>query len=387
MKVGCHCTHNPPGHQQTMNRHWGLFVALLGSLAFVTGFGAPRLVDRPHAPEQHATVGQLRQWYAALPPPVTARAYLLYDETTDQLLFESNADMPLPPASLTKLMTALLVFERGAFTQTVTVRASDLVDGASMELTAGERVTVEELLWGLLVPSGNDAAMALARHTAGDLPRFVAQMNDRARALGLTQTHFVNPHGLDAAGHTSSARDLLQLALLLSRDPLARTMIGSAEATIAGHDLRNTNELLGVFPGADGVKTGTSDAAGQCIIASIQHDGRRVLIVVLGSRDRYADVRALYAYYRANYLWVAMNADELPILNRLDAPDGVRWYVRAVSSPAPRLMRPWEWWALRPFRRIAPPTAELTWTAGQTVGSIEWRLHGELIAVQTLVLW
>lgn len=374
--------------QPNRGRRWGLLFVLLGATFCLVGFRAPRLVDRPYAPERYASVEQLRHWHAIQQPPVvTARAYLLYDEAADQILLESNGDAPLPPASLTKLMTALLVLERSTLTTTVTVAPADLVEGATMGLAVGERVTVEQLLWGLLIPSGNDAAMALARHTGGSVDQFVAQMNERANALGMTQSRFANSHGLDAPEHTSSARDLLTLALRLWDYAVVRVIAGSAEATVAGHAMRNTNELLLSFPGADGVKTGTSDGAGECIIASIQRNGRRVVIVVLGSRDRYADVRTLYAHYQANYQWVALDAAELPILNRVDALDGQRWYVRAVNAPPTRLMRPWDWWGLRPFRRLYPLAAELTWTSGQEIGAIEWRLHGELISVQTLVLW
>lgn len=361
---------------------------LLVAAWFLSGFGPPRLVDRPYTPAQGATVGQLRVWSTAQQvPALSARAYLIYDLDANQLLLAEQKDTPRPPASLAKLMTALLVFERSELTHTVTVVGADLVGGASMGLAAGERLTIEELLWGLIVPSGNDAAMALARSAAGTVDRFVAQMNERAAELGLAQTHFANPHGLDEPGQQSSAGDLLLLTLRLWEYPLFRQMVQTVEITVAGHVLHNTNELLPTFPGTIGVKTGTSEAAGQGLIANIQYNGRQVIIIVLGSRDRYADVRALYAYYRSGYQWVNPEASELAQLNRLYAPNGDLWYLRAVGGAPAMLLRPWETPRLHNYRRITLPAAGVVWSPGMEVGVLEWRLGDTVIGAQTLILW
>ncbi|HMN27240.1 MAG TPA: serine hydrolase [Caldilineaceae bacterium] len=358
------------------------------SVLFLTGFALPRLVDRPYSARQTATLGELRQRYQAQTPPVLgARAFLLYDMEAEARLLADHADKALPPASLTKLMTALLIFEQNELTRTVTIIDADLVGDAAMGLVAGERLTVEQLLWGMLLPSGNDAATALARSAAGSVDAFVAQMNRRAAALGMAQSHFANPHGLDAADQVSSAADLLLLTRQLWRYPLFQEMVQSHERTVAGHRLRNTNELLFTMPGAIGVKTGTSSAAGQCLIAMIQRDGRAVLLIVLGSRDRYADARTLYGYYRNLYQWLAPKANELALLDRLVTRDGLRWYLRPVGAAPARLVRSWEVSQVRVFRRLSLPPADLPWTPGLEVGVVEWQLGGKSLGVQRLVLW
>lgn len=364
-----------------------LFAGLLLAIVFLSGFGPPVLLDRPYAPTERVTIGDLRYRAAAVPPPTSAAAYLVYDVAADQILFAYQPEAPLAPASLTKLMTALLVLEQGHLLDTVTIRGSDLVGEASMGLQAGEQLTVQELLWGLLIPSGNDAALALARTTAGDVATFVDQMNARARQLGLRHTHFANPHGLDAPGQESSAADLLTVTRRLWTYPLFRQIAGTAETTVAGHTLRNTNELLGTLSGANGVKTGTSTAAGECLVASIQREDRQVLVVILGSRDRYHDLRSLDAFYEATYHWTNLDRSELTALNRIYGPGDELWYLRTIGAPTPRLIRSWEILRLRTYRRLDLPTVGVAWKPGMEVGALEWWLGDERIASQTLVLW
>jgi D-alanyl-D-alanine carboxypeptidase (penicillin-binding protein 5/6) len=329
-----------------------------------------------------------QQWYTLQQPPaLSAKAFLLYDLNAAQTLYQQQADVALPPASLTKLMTALLVLEADRLNEQVTVRGSDLVGGATMGLQVGERLTVAELLRGLLIPSGNDAATALARHSGGSVAAFVEQMNQRGQQLGLTQTHFVNPHGLDAPGHVTSATDLLTITRQVLAYPLAQEIVATSAATVAGHRLRNTNELLTTYPGANGVKTGTSDAAGQCLIASIAEEGQRVLIILLGSQDRYQDARALYGHYREHYQWVTGNPNQLGLLNRLYDHTGNLWYLRTVGAPPPLLLHPWQTDLLTSFRHLRLPPADQPWQAGLEVGVLEWRFGGTIIGRQALVLW
>lgn len=349
---------------------------------------AAPLATRPDSPAQPITAAVAQQWYTLQhPPPLSARAFLLYDLNAGQTLYQELADQALPPASLTKLMTALLVLEANQLDETVVVQGSDLVGGSTMGLQAGERLTVAELLHGLLIPSGNDAAMALARHLSGSVAAFVTQMNERSEQLGLTQTHFVNPHGLDAPEHLSSARDLLTITRQVLIYPLAQEIVASSEATVAGHSLRNTNELLLTDPAVDGVKTGTSAAAGQCLIVSMGHEGQRVLIVLLGSQDRYADARALFQHYRAHYQWVIGNPNQLGLLNRLYDRAGTLWYLRAVGPPPALLLHPWQADQLTSFRHLRLPPAEQSWQAGLEVGELEWRFGATIIGRQALVLW
>lgn len=350
------------------------------------GFGPPKLVDREAAATIRLTTGELNQWYrAAQPPDITADALLVYDVDAGRTLYSRNADSELPQASLTKLMTALIVLEAERFQEQVSIEAGDLVGGATMGLSEGETVTVDELLWGLLVASGNDAAMALARHHGGDVDRFVAAMNDRARELGLDETTYANPHGFDDEGHVSSASDVLALALRLMQYPLFMDMVGTSQIIAADRELANTNEMLGLYPGADGIKTGTSPLAGQCLVLSINDDGRRIILVVLGSDDRYGDVRALHSLYLSNYEWVEGTIEELSVLNRLYGEDGELIPLRESGDPVTILRHRWGDPKLAGFRNIAKEEASGLETA-EPVGVVEWRSGDELIGENELMV-
>lgn len=360
---------------------------ILFVLPLLTGFGAPRVVDNIYTPTQRVRAGEGASWLTAHQgPTLAAAAYLLYDVDSAQLLLQQNAAEPLPPASLTKLMTALLVLEKGDLQAVVTIQGSDLVGGTSMGLQPGERRTVEELLWGLLVPSGNDAATALARFTGGSVAAFVTQMNERASQLGLTQTRFVNPHGLDAEGHLSSAADLLVLVQQNWDFPLFRQIVATPSTTVAGRTLRNTNQLLASYPGANGIKTGTTDAAGECLVAGIQHNGRQIIGIVLGSSDRYADMRALDAYYQATYQWLELPDEALTVLDRVADHTGKTWYLRTSGPAIGLLLRKLEHEQLQAYRRLQLPTPE-SWIPGLTAGTIEWRLGSRVVGTQLLVFW
>jgi serine-type D-Ala-D-Ala carboxypeptidase (penicillin-binding protein 5/6) len=263
-------------------------------------------------------------------PKVTAKSWAIVDGGTGKLLWAEGETVRRNVASLTKIMTACIVCDLikadpDILDDIVTVPAqSDKVGGTTAELRAGDQIVVRELLYGLLLPSGNDAAVALAEHFGGrfdaGLPvpggsgngggtsnqeRFVSEMNRRAARLGLRQTLFQNPHG--ATGdekHLSSARDIAQLAVIALQYPLFRQYVNTRErtATIYGADgeprevtWRNTNDLLGVG-GFDGVKTGTSETAGACLVASVRQGNVHLVIAVLGSSSdkyRYSDAVSL----------------------------------------------------------------------------------------------
>jgi serine-type D-Ala-D-Ala carboxypeptidase (penicillin-binding protein 5/6) len=375
-----------PTSPPTLKRVLPLLLVL--AAFFTAGFGPPTLVDRDVAPTHRLTVGQLRQMQAArlVPEEVTSRAVLIYDVSANETLLAHNADLSLPPASLTKLMTALLILEREDLQAQVIIQPGDLVGGATMGLQAGEALTVEQLLWGLLVPSGNDAAMALARFHSGQGQSFVQRMNGRAQELGLTRSRFENPHGFDADGHLSSALDLLRLSQELWQYPLFREIVGTASTTVAGRQLRSTNHLLGDYPGATGIKTGTTVGAGQSLIARIERDGRAVVILVLGSQDRFADVRSLHAQYLRTYGWRNLALSLRPTaLDRLYDAEGNRWFL-AAQGEAPAIFLPrWEQARLQPFRRLHNHSPRV-WLPGSEVGVLEWRLGDTVVATQSLVL-
>jgi D-alanyl-D-alanine carboxypeptidase len=284
-------------------------------------------------------------------PQISARAAVLYDVDADRLLFERDAHARLAPASLTKLATALAALSRLDMQQVVTagdeIRVGDL-GGVTVGLVPGDRATVEQLLYGILLTSGNDAALTLAAGTGGSVEQFVGWMNELAGQLGMRDTHFVNPHGLDAPEHYASAFDMLLLARAALRQPAIARAAAMPKASIGGWNYNNTNELLGQYPGVDGVKTGTTDEAGQCLIVSATRDGRRVLIVIMGSNDRYADARALLDFYYEHYAWLgmALPANAFTMLT----PDGAgRARYLAPAGAAQAFLARWEY----PWRRIS----------------------------------
>jgi len=231
---------------------------------------------------------------------LTAQSAVLLDVTTGDVLYDKEAHKKRPPASTTKIMTGILGLELASPDEVVTVspRAAQ-VGQASIYLDPGERITIYELITGALVRSGNDACVAIAEHIAGSEARFVQLMNQKALTLGAQNTNFVNTNGLPAKNHYSTAYDLalmarygLQMPEFASITRLRETEIHFVEPDIL-MDLRNTNKLLWNYPYADGVKTGTTNAAGKCLVASATKDGRQLVTVVLNAPDRFGDAQRL----------------------------------------------------------------------------------------------
>lgn len=240
-------------------------------------------------------------------PAVTARAAVLVDASTGQILYDKHAHERRPPASTTKIMTALLALESCDPGRPVTVssRAAS-TKGSSMHLRAGEVLTLEQLIYGALMRSGNDACVAIAEHVAGSESTFVMFMNIKAGFLGAVGTSFKNAHGLPATGHYSTAYDLALVTRYAFLNPIFCRAVRTRLLEIKGpgsweHFLRNTNKLLWRYPWADGVKTGTTSEAGRCLVASATRDGRRLICVVLDSGDRFKDASLLLDYGFENF--------------------------------------------------------------------------------------
>lgn len=225
-------------------------------------------------------------------PVIPARAYVLVDEASGAILAESNGGSRLPPASVTKIATAILLLELGHLDDVVTVDAdfSGLEpDSTMMGLSPGDRYTFRDLLHGLMLRSGNDAAVAIARAVSGDEARFVNTMNALAARLDLRDTHFTDPHGLGGPDHYTSARDLASLARYGFTLPGFAEVVGRTRWDTQGTErmeLWNSNVFLYMYDGADGVKIGYTEEADRTLVASATRDGRRLIAVVLG--DSYA---------------------------------------------------------------------------------------------------
>ena len=225
---------------------------------------------------------------AAPPPAVHVPAYYVEASYDGAVLASHDADRALPMASITKLMTVLVALEHARLGDVVTVPAAATGIGEStVNLRAGERVTVRDLVIASLVPSANDAATALALHVGhGSVGRFVALMNEKARRLGLRDTHYVNPHGLDAPGHVSSARDSARLLQAALREPLIRSAARRTSATVAGRAVSSTDDLLSREPRILAGKTGHTDGAGWSQVAAARGDGVTVYAALLGAPSR-----------------------------------------------------------------------------------------------------
>ena len=236
-------------------------------------------------------------------PETGAKAYVLMDGQTGQVVCERNADEKRPMASTTKIMTTLLTLESGGLDEPFTVDSEAImVEGSSMGLQPGDTVTKRVLCAGMLLPSGNDGANAAAVRVGGDIPHFLEMMNARAAAIGMTRTCFASPSGLDAEGHGASAYDMALLAReALKNDDFAaicsqKSMTVSYGNPPYARTLTNTNKLLAMDDSVIGVKTGFTDAAGRCLVSAAERGGRRLICVTLFDRNDWADHEALYDY-------------------------------------------------------------------------------------------
>ena len=233
---------------------------------------------------------------------LSAEKAILLDANTGRVLYEKNADQQSLIASTTKIMTALIVCEQCNVLDRMQIpREAVGIEGSSMYLQEGEVLTVQELLYGLMLHSGNDAAVALAIYCGGTVEGFAELMNDKARILGLSGTHFTNPNGLDAPDHYSTARDLAVLAAYAMENPIFYKTVSAKTVTVGSRSLRNHNKLLWQVEGADGVKTGYTRAAGRILVSSATRQGRRLIAVTINAPDDWNDHRALLDSGFRNY--------------------------------------------------------------------------------------
>jgi D-alanyl-D-alanine carboxypeptidase (penicillin-binding protein 5/6) len=323
----------------------------------------------------------------AAPPQVTGRAWLVENGATGQVLLAHNAYRRVPIASLTKLMTVLLTLEHARLDDVVTVSPEAAATPEStVTFRAGERLTVRELLEAALISSANDAADALASYVGhGSEARFVSMMNAKARQLGLQESHFVRPDGLDAPGHLSSAHDVTFLARLLMRHKIVRQIVRMRVATISdGHVLRTWNDLLYSYPGIFGVKTGHTSGAGWNETAAAHRRGVSIYATLLGSPDRStrnADLAKLLDWGFAQYVGVQ------PVVRGRMYATALLGYGRRrlglVAQRTPKLVVP----VSKPLVRevVAPDVVSLPVSQGQSLGQVRIYQGGRLLAAVPLV--
>jgi D-alanyl-D-alanine carboxypeptidase (penicillin-binding protein 5/6) len=356
------------------SKHPPLWLLCLLSLSCL-GFGPPVLTDAD-VPTRWVTQQQLAAVRHTAPPHIEAEAALLADVATGQILYAHNEHERRAPASLTKIVTAMVALEVGRQDQEITVATADLYVDSVAGITTGERLTLRQLLFLLLVPSDNRSAMVIARGLAGDYATFVGWMNDLSARWGMANTHFGNPHGLDNAETYSTAYDIAIAARNAMANPVFADIVRYSEAVIADHWIVSTNELLRTYPGAVGVKTGTTDRAGQCLAAMVDRVPGKALTVVMGSKDRFLDTRLLMDYYYANY---AVLTIDLPPTdqNRYLDEEG-HWHGLRLEKPFAMLIKPWQVGSARAYRRI--DTLSPNPDPSEPVGALEIVLDGVPVA-------
>jgi D-alanyl-D-alanine carboxypeptidase (penicillin-binding protein 5/6) len=285
-------------------------------------------------PSSAAQAAEIPRYQPISPPPISADAVFVTDISTETELFALNADEPLPPASLTKIVAAIVVLERANLDETLEILEDDLVSAEESQvgLRAGDRLSVRDLLRGMLIPSGNDATLALARHVGATaigesaspdraVAEFVSMMNAKAAELGATSSHFVNPTGIDDPGHVMSARDIAVLTAVALQNSLFAETVATTTAVLdsellpEGYRVTTTNQLL-VEGIVTGVKTGTTAKAGGCLVTSFAVGPNEVIAVMLGSdvgeatdgsqdtSARFVETRTLLDAVKADYIWL-----------------------------------------------------------------------------------
>lgn len=242
-------------------------------------------------------------------PKTNSRRYIVYDRISKSMIIGKNEDIKSAMASTTKIMTTIVILEKADLNETVTVSAkAGGTGGSRLGLKRGDKASVRDLLYGLMLRSGNDAAVALAEHVGGSVKEFAELMNEKAIELGLTNTHFVTPHGLDDANHYTTALELAKLTDYAMDNETFAKIVGTKSTTIyinnQSRQINNTNELLGVLNGVVGVKTGFTNNAGRCLVTETKRNNMDIITIVLGAdtkKDRTKDSVNLIEYTFSKY--------------------------------------------------------------------------------------
>ncbi|MBE6767453.1 MAG: D-alanyl-D-alanine carboxypeptidase [Ruminococcaceae bacterium] len=312
---------------------------------------------------------------------VSASSAVLMDAATGEVLFAKDADTPRAMASTTKLMTALLAAEYGDWSETVDVTAEMVaVEGSSLGLRAGDTLTLWDVVCGMLLSSGNDAANAVALTLAPTLVDFAAMMNEKAAQLGMTNTTFVTPSGLDAERHLSTARDMATLGVAVLQDPVlanickqksAPISIGGRKVTVTNH-----NRLLSLYPDAIGMKTGFTKKAGRCLVSAASRDGLTLVAVTLNAPDDWDDHIRLFDYGFSTWRalsFPSVETERLPIVGGVTSETTLQY-----ETPLPMTVLREDAGEITATVHL-PPFVFAPVEAGAVVGRVEYRLNGKCV--------
>jgi len=323
-------------------------------------------------------------------PEVKAAGAILVDAQSGQVLFERNADVRRAPASTTKIMTAVLLIEELPLDEMVEAdKEVAETDGSSLYMTPGERISARDLLYALLLRSANDACVAVAKAITGSEASFAELMNEKAKAIGTTSTHFTNPNGLPDARHYSTARDLSKIACHAARLPVFNQVVATKFRLISratGNEprmLRNHSKFLWYYAGADGIKTGYTVAAGRCFVGSATRNGWRLISVVLNSPDMYGETARLLDYGFSAFEPLVLIEHGRP-MGTVSVRGGLESVVGATSGSAVRTIvsrgTPAVVSFRRKTRRISAPVRR-----GATIGEATAYVNGASVATVQLV--
>jgi D-alanyl-D-alanine carboxypeptidase (penicillin-binding protein 5/6) len=331
---------------------------------------------------------QIPVYNESIPPKISSPAAIAIDTENGRVLYEKNSTSKRQMASTVKMMTAILAIEKGNLDDWVEVsKRAAYVGGSQAYLNEGEKMKLGDMLYALMLPSGNDAAIAIAEHIGGNVENFVKMMDAKAREVGAYNTTYGSPHGLDRNNH-STAYDLAVIARYCLKDPIfskivsTKSIVLPREGNPQGKEYRNTNEMLRLYEGADGVKTGYTGPAGRCLVTSATRDGWQVVSVVLGANSRYArsiDSSRILDYVFLNYpleTILERNVDmvEVPVVK------GVTDSIMAVNSEEIKMHISTEELGRIERTFIVPECITAPVKKGQKIGRVEFKIDNTLIA-------
>ncbi len=320
---------------------------------------------------------------------VSAKAAVLIEEQTGTVLYAQNETAPLPMASTTKVMTALMVLEYGHLDEVVTTSRNAFgVPGSSIYLSLGEKLTLEQMLYGLMLASGNDAAVAIAEHIGGTIDNFCKKMTERAAELGCKDTVFMTPHGLPNKIHHTTAYDLALIAREAMKYPLFRKIVSTQRATIPWEGrtysriLNNKNRLLSNYEGATGIKTGYVRASGRCLVFGAERDGLEVVGVVLNCPNWFDEAAKVMDYGFANYRYLLMlkGGEQVRSLPVVDGEESAVSILLQGDLAAPVAQEEWP-----QMEFDLPDSLAAGVTKGQVVGTARLTLNGRLLVERPLI--
>ncbi len=314
---------------------------------------------------------------------LSAQSAVLIDARDGKILYEKDADTPRPMASTTKIMTALVALENGDVNEMIDIPDEAVgVEGSSIYLQKGERMTLLELLYALLLQSANDAAVAIAVGVGGSVPDFARMMNEKAIELGLTSTHFENPNGLDADGHVTTARELAILTAEALKNPTFAEIVSTYKRKISGPDggvrlVVNHNKLLNMYDGCVGVKTGFTKKSGRCLVSAACRESLTLVAVTLSAPDDWRDHTALLNYGYENY-YCEILCDEGGFIETLPVVGGVQDSLLCVNCDYVAATLPRDHGEISADVQL-PQMVYAPVKAGDIVGHVTYRCDGRVI--------